>query len=264
MLRTDQDLQGTESINVGAATRRAHKLGLFDALARVYAELPETKCPRCARCCFESPGMFLVEHLRLAKIMAAMPRPRRHALGNAAWRELLFSWIEPERTCIFLDNARLCTIYAHRPLTCRIFGLFSPADPKQAQIELRLAAEQEARQLRLFGLEIPEATLGRAIASCCQVETTQGLRPKVDPDAIAERIADIDAELIPREVVMREYCFLSLPDRLGRAAFGDEAVETLRIQVLRRALRGEPLASLVDMVQQQTRRPAACAGKDRK
>jgi Fe-S-cluster containining protein len=249
MLTSGNPLPGTEGMDLARALRRAKRLRLFPALEQVYADLPETKCPGCARCCFESPGLFFVEHLRLRDLLAKWPAARREELETAAFRELLFSWVEPERNCLFLDADRRCSIYAHRPLACRLFGLSAPADPEQAQEELRLAAAEEAEQLRLLGLTVPAATLGRALASCDRVRTLRGRRPRVDPDAFAERVAELDARLLPEEVVRQEYCFLSLPDRLGAAALGGEVVETLRLQVLRRAQRGASVEALVTQVQ---------------
>jgi len=231
-------------VDLRRALRRARRLRLFEALEQVYAELPETTCRGCGRCCFESPGLFFVEYLRLVEMLSR----QRQDVVTPALRELLFSWIEPERNCLFLDAARRCTIYEMRPLACRLFGLSSPTDAEQAQEELRRAAEQEAEQFRLLGIEIPEATLGRAVASCDHVRDARGGRPTVDPDALAERVAELDARLIPTEVVRQEYCFLSLPDRLGAAALGEDVVEALRIQVLRRAQRGESVEALVDLV----------------
>ena len=244
MLRTDHQVGGTEGVDLRRALRRARRRRLFDALEQVYAELPETTCGGCGRCCFESPGLFFVEYLRLVEMLET----QRQDVVTRALRELLFSWIEPERNCLFLEEARRCTIYEARPLACRLFGLSSPTDPDQAQEELRLAAEQEAEQLRRLGIEIPEAALRRAVAGCDRVRDTRGRRPRVDPDALAERVAELDAKLIPTEVVRQEYCFLSLPDRLGAAALGGDVVETLRIQVLRRAQRGESVEALVDLI----------------
>lgn len=248
MLTTSWDQLSSEALDWRRALPRAKRLHLFDALERVYAELPVTKCPGCGRCCFESPGLFFLEYLSLLDLISAWPKPRREELVTAACRELLFSWIEPERSCLFLDEARRCTIYERRPLTCRLFGLSAPEDPELAQEELRLSAEEEARQLRLLGVEIPEATLGRAVASCDRVRTLRGRRPRVDPDAFAERVAELDEQLLPRDLVRQEYCFLSLPDRLGAAALGSEVVETLRLQLLRRAQRGEAVEELVRQV----------------
>jgi Fe-S-cluster containining protein len=231
-------------------TRKARRLGLLVSLRSVYDSLPETRCDGCARCCFESPGVFYLEHLRLLDLLAAMPAVRRRDLLQRALRELLFSWVEPDRGCIFLEASR-CTIYEGRPLACRLFGLSSPTDPEVMQREHRLAAEEEADRLSWLGVEVPEATLTRVVVSCDRVRARRGRLRRVDPDEVAEQVAALDARLLPEEVVRQEYSFLSLPDRLGAALFGADAVDLLRLQLLRRAGRGEPIEVLLAQVWEQ-------------
>lgn len=227
--------------------RKARRLELFASLQSIYDSLPATRCDGCGRCCFESPGLFYVEYLRLLDLLAAMPEARRLELLQRALRELLFSWIEPERSCILLKASR-CTIYDQRPLACRLFGLSSPADPELVPREHRLAAEEEADRLSWLGIEVPEATLGRVIVSCDRVRARRGRLRRVDPDEVAEQVAALDARLLPEEIVRQEYSFLSLPDRIGAALLGEDAVELLRLQLLRRAQRGESVEELVGRV----------------
>ena len=52
--------------------RRARKAGLLDSLRRIYAGFPRTSCENCARCCFESPGIFYLEYLSLLELLAAL------------------------------------------------------------------------------------------------------------------------------------------------------------------------------------------------
>jgi Fe-S-cluster containining protein len=214
--------------------------------------LPETRCDGCARCCFESPGVFYLEYLRLHDLLAGLSEARRRELLECALRELLFSWIEPERGCIFVEANR-CSIYEDRPLACRLFGLSSPADPELLQREHRLAAEEEADRLSWLGIEVPEATLARVVVSCDRVRAKRGRLRRVDADAVAERVAALDARLLPEEIVRHEYSFLSLPDRLGAALFGTEAVELLRLQLLRRVGQGETVEVLLARVWEQVK-----------
>ena len=57
---------------------------LFGALTRIYAEFPQVTCDNCARCCFESPGLFFIEFLAALNLLAGMPRARQEqVLGRA-------------------------------------------------------------------------------------------------------------------------------------------------------------------------------------
>jgi Fe-S-cluster containining protein len=222
----------------------AKRLGLLRSLAEIYAELPETECERCGRCCYESPGVFFIEQLALLDVIMEMPRTRREHLLDRALRELFFSWIEEDGACIFLQGSR-CTIYERRPLACRLFGIAPPADPSAAEREARLASRQEAKRLGLLGIDVPEATVLRSRVGCDEVRARDGAGLDIDADAMADRVAQLDMRLLPEEVVLAEYCFSSLPERLGAAAIGQEAVELMRVQMLRRAQRGESIASLL-------------------
>lgn len=234
--------------------RRASRSGLFDSLVRIYEEFPQTTCENCARCCFESPGIFFTEYLHLVDLLAKMVGRRGSTFMSRAFRELLFSWIEPGRTCIFLESSH-CVIYDHRPLACRLFGLVPPQDRDRAEAEARLAARQEAQRLRLFGVDIPEEVIQRSLVSCDRVRDAKGRPARVDGDAIAARVAHLDTALLPQEVVLQEFCFRSLPERLGAAALGEEAVEGMRVQLLRRAQGGERISDLTALVLKQARLP---------
>jgi Fe-S-cluster containining protein len=227
------------------SARKARRLGLFDSLLRIYASFPETQCDNCARCCFESPGVFFVEYLYLMQQVARMPRERRDALMLRGLGELLFSWIDPERQCIFLDSSR-CSIYESRPLACRLFGLVAQRDREEAEVQARFAARQEADRLRLLGIRVPEAVIARSLVSCDRVRDESGQLPaRLDAEAMAGRVARLDERLIPRAVVLEEFCFRSLPERLGAALLSREAVEGLRVQLLRRAQQGEKVDDLL-------------------
>ena len=136
-----------------------------------------------------------------------------------------------------------------------------PADRDYAETQARLAARQEARRLRLFGIEIPEATVQRSLAICERVRDTRGRPVRVDGDEIAARVARLDASLLPQEIVMQEFCFRSLPERLVAAALGPETIEELRVQLLRRAQRGEATRDLTQLVLKQARLPASLRQK---
>lgn len=227
--------------------RRAHRQDLFGALSRIYAGFPQVTCDNCARCCFESPGLFFIEFLAALDLLAGMPRAGRDQVLTRVLHELFFSWIDVGRACLFLDSGR-CTIYEHRPLACRLFGLVAPADRDRAEAEARLAARQDAARLALLGIRIPEAVIRRSLASCDRVRDGQGRRPQVDGDVYAAQVARLDAVLLPRDVVVQQFCFRSLPDRIGDHCLGEAVVEDLRIQLLRRAQAGESTQELVDKV----------------
>lgn len=239
--------------------REAQKQGLFDSLVEVYASFPEVTCDNCARCCFESPGLFYVEHLYAVSMLLELPAARREELLRRALREVFFSWIEPERTCVFLTPSG-CEIYERRPLACRLFGLVAPDQRDQAEAEARMAARREALRLELMGIRIPEAVIQRGLVSCDRVRDKRGQPVRVDADEVAARVADLDASLLPREAVLQEFCFHSLGERLCAASMGPETVEGTRLQMLVRAQEGESVEDLLEEIWQRARPDVVLAG----
>ena len=241
-------IRASEQMDLAAALRKAKRRKLFGSLAAIYATFPETSCEGCARCCFESPGLFFTEYLHLTEHVQRMSQERQDTLARRAVRELFFAWVDPQRTCIFLESSR-CTLYEHRPLACRLFGFVAPADREAAEAAARISAREEARRLARLGIAVPEEIVTRSLVSCDRVRDARGRPVKpVNADELAARVARLDEALLPREVVLQEFCFRSLPDRLGAAWFGAEAVEMMRIELLRRAQNGERVEELVEEV----------------
>ena len=118
-----------------------------------------------------------------------------------------------------------------------------------------MAARHEATRLELMGIQVPEAVIRRVLLSCDRVRDGAGRPVRMDADAIAARVADLDAALLPREVVLQEFCFHSVGERLGAAAFGPETVEGMRLQFLRQAQEGEPVEELLEQLWDRARLP---------
>ena len=249
-----QSTPRSDAVDLRRALEQARRADLFARLDEIYARLPATTCDGCARCCLESPGIFFVEYLALIDWLLALPEAERRRLLRSALHELLFSWIDPDRQCLLLEGSR-CRSYAARPLACRLFGLVAPAERDQAEAQVRLAAREEARRLRMLGIDIPEGVIQRSLASCDRVRDERGQPVRVDADALAARVARLDERLLPREVVIEEFCFRSLPERLGAAALGGEAIELVQVQLMRRAQRGEPTEDLLDRLWESVKLP---------
>jgi len=107
---------------------------------------------------------------------------------------------------------------------------------------------------------VPEAIISRSLASCDRVRDLAGKLVSVNADALAAQVARLDEALLPREVVVQEFCFWSLPERLGAACWGSETVEPMRLQLVRRAQQGERIADLADQVRRSVRLPRPLNG----
>ncbi len=104
--------------------------------------LGNTNCkPGCVDCCHAVFGLFFVEALVVHRAYRALPRDKRRGVENRAERAekkikrllgaaqnldednsyTLFS--KAKIQCPMLLEEGLCAIYAHRPITCRVYGM---------------------------------------------------------------------------------------------------------------------------------------------
>ncbi|MBW1681183.1 MAG: YkgJ family cysteine cluster protein [Deltaproteobacteria bacterium] len=128
-------------ISSGIFRRYEEIAGLADAafrrLAERHADL--VRCiPQCADCCHAVFGLFPVEaaYLRLHfdQLDRKVRRPavRRARRARQIMDRLQERWemegisgdLSDERIpCPLLDEEKLCILYAHRPITCRVYGI---------------------------------------------------------------------------------------------------------------------------------------------
>jgi Fe-S-cluster containining protein len=115
------------------------------AFQKMKKEFPECiKCkPRCSDCCHALFGLFLIEAVYLKRHFDKLGRKARRAAllrGNKADKELkkleerlqkngktpemgTASLARERIRCPLLDDHQVCTLYFHRPITCRVYGI---------------------------------------------------------------------------------------------------------------------------------------------
>lgn len=102
------------------------------------------KCDvHCADCCHSVFGLFLIESVYLNYHFNMLDRRRRReavARGDKSDRDLLevekklqlynhdpqmkaLAMAKERIRCPLLDDSRKCVLYAHRPVTCRVYGI---------------------------------------------------------------------------------------------------------------------------------------------
>jgi len=115
------------------------------AFQKMKKEFPDCiKCkPRCSDCCHALFGLFLIEAVYLKRHFDKLGRKERRAAllrGNKADKELkkfekklqtngkapemgTESLARERIRCPLLDDHQVCTLYFHRPITCRVYGI---------------------------------------------------------------------------------------------------------------------------------------------
>lgn len=251
MARVDHDVAGVDQVHSSMqldparAVQRGARLGLLGRLEAVHQSLPETRCDGCALCCIESPGVFYVEHLHLLAVLPTLERERPGLILRRSLAHFLFRLVEQDARCPFLEAGR-CLVYDRRPLACRLFGLVSAADREAAEQQAREAASATVAALAAQGITVSAELAGRGIASCDRVRDMAGRPVQVDPEAVAGRIAHLDAALLPQPVVLREFCFVPFAQRMVVRALGPRHTARLQFESLRRRRDGETMEQLLD------------------
>ncbi|GIX46542.1 MAG: hypothetical protein KatS3mg131_0753 [Candidatus Tectimicrobiota bacterium] len=76
--------------------------------------------PGCDACCYQQLTVFPVEAYHLARAAAALPPAAKQQLRQHLQAAALPQWGEPQ-PCVLLRQGR-CSLYAARPLLCRMHG----------------------------------------------------------------------------------------------------------------------------------------------
>jgi Fe-S-cluster containining protein len=109
-------------------------------LGQIYTQVPRTRCNKCGNCCdgtkTGNPVVYSIEYLNIMRVMNA-PANRELKLriyGSAMMIGALLDRKEKEagssrcgqtvNVCPVVDHqTKLCLLYQHRPLICRLYGL---------------------------------------------------------------------------------------------------------------------------------------------
>jgi Fe-S-cluster containining protein len=109
------------------------KLPLLAGAAQM--QVKEPSCHKCtaAACCRQAIYVTLFEVFPLARHLVETGRDTpelRARLRDAGYRMETTpnaGWLDRYEACVFLENER-CTVYEHRPVRCRSYWVFSPAE----------------------------------------------------------------------------------------------------------------------------------------
>ncbi len=147
-------------------TKQCKGTGGFDALRKLYGEIPGTTCARCGECCFESPCISFVEFAYICDMIRRRHLEKKHpnllhAILGYVWKDLILEGTY----CPFLSE-RECVIYDFRPFHCRIWGLRSPEDVDESRQRAGEYMEAMQKQYATMGISIPDQKVNKRIANC--------------------------------------------------------------------------------------------------
>jgi len=175
---------------------------LFKDLKSIYDDLPKTKCLHCpnkekveADCCKTfSPPMLLSEFLSISTILETLSKEEQDKLTYYCFESFLSN--EIVKQCPLLEND-LCKSYYKRPLSCRLFGIYSDSEYND-----RLKNVCESLKLKKEDVPFYEQ---------CKNLEVKGMHsfPKQLSDKLFEKIHRLDIRLFDDKIVGKEIVEMS-------------------------------------------------------
>jgi Fe-S-cluster containining protein len=206
-------------------------------LQKVYNQIPETSCQRCADCCFAAAQVYEVEFLNILNYLQRLPElTKRKVLKNIFAYELL-NLVTLDYKCPFLENKN-CLIYEVRPAQCRLFGLYPDEEYKKLKEESLQANERVAiYYARYHRLLLPKEVMTYDIDQCQNNVDASGQRVIVGAAArehIFEQICQLEHDIVQGsnyELNRFTYLFVSL-------FMSDKELEETKLNLMKQWLAG--------------------------
>lgn len=179
--------------NVEIDTEKESIKDVLDKLEETYQKLPETKCLNCpmketveADCCkVFSPPMLLSEFTNAMTIITEWTKEDQDKLAYACFE----SFLNPDiaKPCVLLKGT-LCSIYNSRPLSCRLFGIYS-------DFEYNERLEKISKELNVPKEDIPFSCQCRNLEVKTKGKGNLNFVSKQDSDKIFESLYKLDAKM---------------------------------------------------------------------
>lgn len=207
----------TESPNI---TKAVHKLN------DIYKKIPRTKCLVCpgkdcmeAQCCKHfSPPILLVEFLKMLRIIDKWPKEKQDKLLYRCFESVVEESFVKQ--CVHLDDV-LCEVYDARPLSCRLFGMYSD--------------EEWEDRLKRVSIEIGEDKSDVPMSVQCrnlEIEGKTKTLNKALTDKLFLQIHYLDISLFPNKIqgkdtVMSSYTYMPFDMQYLCIKIGPDNLEKL-------------------------------------
>jgi len=185
----------------------AERQGLFAELNKIYANLPESACRQCARCCAGPPPGYLIEYLNAYRYLMDKPEEERQDIMARVIRYYFLELVEPSLGCPFVGDDSRCVIHPVRPFTCRAYGLLSKVDYEKMDSQGQL--EELARLYKKdHDIDIPREIVEFKLPYCENVQPVTGKHIPLEVVQISVRdIGILESSIIPMEVVEENHTF---------------------------------------------------------
>lgn len=203
-------------------------------IEEIYNSIPNGQCvSACANCCMESVETHYIEFLRIYQYLKMRPELRNELYPKVL--RFYFYELYQKRSCPFLNNDNLCSIYEVRPLPCRIYGTRNEQDYEKSYQRIKLQCKQDAKLLKKqFQVEISNQVLEYKVPYCTDFIIRE-----------ADRISEENLQLLNDHLVTMQFPYFlngyieideiqySLIGWFMRLWFTEEKMGELRIKILK-------------------------------
>jgi Fe-S-cluster containining protein len=219
-------------------TRRLMDLAADGKIPRrleyIYRRIPMNNCRRCAACCFNAPQVYPLEFLNIMLYLWTLRPSKRERLGRKLIEYDLLNLVTLKNKCPFLKIGG-CSIYAQRPLQCRLFGLY----PQNEYAQMVDGCRRQNEELMAHYAEFKKILLPRAVMTYDIDQCENNIDSSGNPFIIAakerfryqEQIAALSDEILPCS--WRSPGTTSFSRRYARLYLDDERLENTQIKVMR-------------------------------
>jgi len=239
-------------IKLHQAVSQAEENGLFDQLKKVYEQVPETECQRCASCCTVPQPAYIVEYLNMFRyVNKNMPEKWPEILA-AAVRYYFLELVDINQRCPFLNEQNDCIVYEVRPFTCRIFGLMGKQKSnEQALNNMRRLAENYRNE---HGIVLPKEIIEYQMPECDQVRVKDGQNKKPAEliNLLSTDIGQLETLFVPMDVVESQYTFVPYVNHLVLSVVS-EGARIRRPKIMKEFLENRTSELLQNYVEKYTR-----------
>lgn len=219
---------------VYSALAFAESSRMFEALEKVYAQVPEGDCRQCGQCCVDPPPAALVEYLNIYRYVRDHLADRHQELIRKTVEFFYLELADPGVGCPFLGEDKKCLIHPVRPLSCRVYNVLHPDDyEKQNRTrDLEKVAEKYQRE---HGITLPRKIIEFRLPYCPNAK--QGGRKLRTPEvhALLFGILTLDTRILPSQVVFEDQTMLPPPTHLAVTIL-NEGLRARRPDVIREYL----------------------------
>ncbi|MFZ5968794.1 MAG: YkgJ family cysteine cluster protein [Bacillota bacterium] len=213
------------------AIKTAENNGFFQNLYRIYDTIPKGQCYGCTRCCMESVNTYYIEFLNIYRYLQENQRLRQE-LEPKILKYFLTEMVSKEH-CPFLNEEGMCSIYAYRPLSCRLFGHWTQEEYEE---NYKNVLSNNIQVMKFFknkyGLAIPEEIVTYKIDYCKDFEIQKRIR-KDQRQKMVDSIFTMESAFFMRGLITEDYIGTGLVPWFVYTIFEKEKAGDLRIQVMK-------------------------------